>query len=110
MKRLIDVNPMSGTKTFHEYDHLTKVTTISTESDVSPILEINKRQYNDTDLKTKGIKKGMWKVASIPNDVIEKWMIEDGINVFDKNHQPAVMRKLQDRDYLYLRTSPGNIT
>ncbi len=107
MKRLLDVDPLTGTKTYHEYDHLTGQATISTESDVSPILEANNSLYNDSSFKQQGMKNSMLKIASIPVDVIAKWKIEEGIDVFNKAHTPRVMRKLNSPDYRYLRTVSG---
>lgn len=109
MKRLLDFDPLTWVRVFHEYDPLSKVTTIQSVADVSPILERNKTAYNDDDAKAKGIKNGWWRVASIPNALIEKWRAEEGIDVFNKNHRQAVMRKLQDPDYRYLRTSSGRL-
>mgnify|MGYP007107502949 CR=1 FL=1 len=109
MRRLLAIDPMTGVRTFHDYDHLSKVTTITTSTDVQPILEANKTQFNDEGLKRQGIKNGWWKVASIPNALIEKWRFEEGIDCFNKNHRQAVMRKLKSPEYRYLRTSSGGI-
>jgi hypothetical protein len=108
-KRLLEFDPFSRISTFHEYDHETKVTTLTTTCDVAPILEQNKREYNDVDQKKIGLKAEMLKVASIPMAVIEKWRIEDGIDVFNKNHAGAVERKLNDPEWRFLRTAPGRV-
>lgn len=106
-KRILDYDPVTRTTTWHDYDPLTKVTTISKSQDVSHILERNKTLHRDDQYKRDGIKKEMWHVATIPLGIIEKWLREDGIDVFNKNHREAVKRKLMDRDNQYLRTSPG---
>lgn len=109
MKRLIDVDPTNGLATFHEYDHGTGKTTISYEQDVSLLLDQNKQQYNDG---TDGYatKEREWKhVANIPAVILLKWLSEEGIDYRNKNHWPAVRRKLNSSEYLYLRTSPGRI-
>lgn len=109
MKRLIDIDPMSGIHTYHEYDSVTKLTTITTSSpNVLPLLNQNQGQYNDDDLKKQGIKNGMWKVASIDAQTIHQWM-QEGINIWDKNCHKEVLKKLSDRDFRKFRTSAGNI-
>jgi hypothetical protein len=50
----------------------------------------------------------MWKVASIPNWVVEQWMRE-GINIFKDEDWPKIKAKLNDPDYKFLRTSPGRV-
>lgn len=109
MRRIIEIDPVTRTTVYHDYDHETKQTTIQTVQDVEPYLERNKRLMSSEDYGKGGIKSGWWHVASIPNSVIEKWLIEDGIDVFNKDHWPKVKRKLMDPDYRYLRTSAGRI-
>lgn len=106
-KRLQDFDALTGISTFHEYNHLTKVTTITTTADVEPVLEQNKEEYKDEDQKAAGMKSGLLKIASIPMALIHKWKVEEGIDVFNKNHAEAVKRKLNDPAYLYLRTASG---
>lgn len=44
----------------------------------------------------------MWHVGSIPASVGMKWLVEEGIDVWNPEHRPAVMRKLMDSDYRHL--------
>ena len=44
----------------------------------------------------------MWHVGSIPASVGMKWLVEEGLDVWNPDHRPAVMRKLMDSDYRYL--------
>lgn len=74
--------------------------------DVEPILEHNKRLYTMNDGYTPS--RDFRRVASIPMTVVEQWMRE-GINIFDKNCAPAIRRKLNDPQWLYLRTAPGRV-
>ena len=100
---------MTGIRTYHEYNSLTKVTTISTSSpNVSPLLNQNQAQYNDDDMKRRGIKNGMWKVASIDAQTIHQWM-QEGINIWDKNCHKDILKKLSGRDMRKFRTTAGNI-
>lgn len=102
-KTLIDDS--YGFRTYHEYDELTDETIISYEQDSTPILEHNKALANDDDYTKAGIKDGFWHYAEIPNELIVKWLIEDGIDVYDREHAKAVFRKINDPEYLYLRTT-----
>lgn len=109
MKKLLDDGSINGVRQWHDYNPLTDETTISYEQDVSAILEANKAAYNDGTNGYVSKSKEMKKVALIPHVVSMKWLAEEGINIWDKNHWPAVVRKLNDPEYLYLRTSGGKI-
>jgi hypothetical protein len=49
------------------------------------------------------------KVASIPNAVAMIWLTRYGVDVFKKDHEPAVRRLLNDPEWRHLRTAPGRI-
>lgn len=70
--------------------------------DVAPILENNARLRNDGNGYDSSCE--MVRVASIPCVLIEQWM-KEGINFFNPNHWPAVLRKIKDTDFSKLRTS-----
>jgi hypothetical protein len=105
-KRLLDVTP-DGIMEYFEYDDAAESMTITTVQNVEPILERNKAYQTDHD--------GMsptreWKwIASIPNVVLMKWRAEEGIDWTNRNHWPAIVRKLRDPDYRFLRTGLGGI-
>ena len=107
-RRLLDVDPLTGTKTYHHYEHDTDITRIETVYDVEPILNRNKAAAKDPDYQKKGIKKGWWHAGTIPNGVIAQWMAE-GLNFYDKNHWEAIKRKLNSPEYRYLRTGSGKL-
>jgi hypothetical protein len=75
--------------------------------DVTPYLEANKAARNSFSDWRPFAKQGMRQVAEIPNIVVEKWMRELGVNVFDRNHAKKVQQLLNSNEYAYLRTSPG---
>jgi len=82
--------------------------TIVNEEDVEPNLDVNKELYNDQD--------GGWsksrefrRVASIPNILIEKWLIEENVNVLLPENKQWLRKKLNSNEYLYLRTAPGEL-
>jgi hypothetical protein len=106
-KRLLERDPLTGTERWFEYDPVEKTVSIRTIQDAEPILELNKalQTHDDGYSKTREWRRA----ASIPNSLIYQWLQEDGIDVFNKNHWPAVVRKLDSIEYRHLRTAPGQI-
>lgn len=45
------------------------------------------------------------RVASIPVAVQYEWLTKHGVNFWDEDHWPAVMRLLRSPDYRYLATT-----
>lgn len=110
MGHLIDIN--GGRKVYAEQKGDELVITKTMDKDaLRGHLDVNKAQYNAVPQKQfrrllQG--KNMWKVASIPNWVVEQWMRE-GINIFKDEDWPKVRAKLNDPEYKFLRTSPGRV-
>ena len=100
--RLLSFNEFTGVSTFHDYRD--GVTTIKTVQDITPNLEANKAAQNDGTNGYVDSERVLQRVAHIPNEVVTKWLVEEGINVLRKDHWPAVVRKLNDIDHLHLRT------
>lgn len=101
----LEWNPF-GTKT--EYHKEDGKLVINEVQDVEPVLEANKRaQANRCDYRPHA-KGEMHKVASVPLVIVQKWLNE-GIDVFNKDHWPKVKAKLNDPEYRFLRTTPGRI-
>lgn len=103
---IIDV--VDGVYTLFHYDEMEDRTIIETVQDVEPILDANKAAFNsghDGYTPSRDLKF----VAEIPVVVIEKWLREDGIDVWDPNHKEAVKRKLNDPEWRHLRTAPGRL-
>lgn len=107
-KRLLDYDPLTRVSTYHAYDAQTDMTWIEEVQDVEPYLERNKA-LQTPEYSKQGIKNEWWHVATIPVGIQYKWLREDGINIFNKAHWPAVKRKLMDPDYRYLRTGMGRL-
>lgn len=84
---------------------------IKSVTDVTPILEANKAKFNTNDGYSPS--RELRRVGSIPFPLIYQWLAEDGVNVLDAGHDPHaaayLMRKLNDPDYRYLRTAPGQL-
>ena len=70
MKQLLDYDPLTGTKEWFEYDHITDTFTITVDQDVSKFLDVVKKRRNDESYSQKGIKEEWWHYAAIPNLVI----------------------------------------
>jgi len=77
------------------------------QQDVDPVLDYAKAQRNHDD---RGYFAGgdMRRVASIPAVIISKWL-DEGVDVFSSEHQAEIARRLNDPDYAYLRTAPGQL-
>jgi hypothetical protein len=74
--------------------------------DVGPLLAQNREKFKD---EGRGYSPSReWReVADIPEIVYHVWLKEHGVDLFKKDHWPAVKRLLNSPDYRWLRTSPG---
>tara|TARA_R110000803_G_scaffold49672_2_gene103339 strand:+ start:5638 stop:5952 length:315 start_codon:yes stop_codon:yes gene_type:complete len=97
--RLLDVDPLTKIRTFHDYDEATDTTIIHTEQDTSDITDLNKAQQNDGFDK----RKDMWHAASIPIVVQMEWMTKFGVDLMNKDHMQGVKRLLNSSEYSHLR-------
>lgn len=104
-ERLLNVDPLTGISTFHDYDEDTDQTIIRYAGDCEPYLEANKARANDTEFTKRGIKDEMWLYASIPPALQTKWLIEEGLDVYKPEHGERLSRKLEDPMYQYLKTT-----
>lgn len=104
-RRFLDHDGLNDQTEFFHYDEGKDTVTIETVADVEPVIENNKRLQNDGDGFFPG--RNGRRIATIPDNVVLLWMTKYGVNVYDKNHQPAVKRLLNSSDWRYLRTSPG---
>lgn len=105
IKRTLDYDPITGITNKFEYDPINDLTILHTEQDVTKFVEAGKTLQNDDEYSKAGIKKSWWHYAIIPNIVSHKWLIEEGINIFDKNHEKKVFQKLNSPEYRYLKTT-----
>lgn len=103
MRRLLDHDEAAGISTYHDYDPLTNETTIEVVQDAAPHLERAKRFRLDTDRKRKQMKQEWVHAATIPVGVQYKWLIEHGVNIYDKRHAKRMKQLLNSRDYAYLK-------
>ncbi len=92
-----------------EYDAATDTLVIKSSQDVEPILD-NNRELSNPGLSGDGYSpsRELRRVASIPNIVIEQWLME-GINICREADWPKVKRRLNDGEWSKLRTSTGRL-
>ena len=104
-KKLLDHDPTTGiTEIFHgsaDGESYT-IETVQNFDEVETMLRRVKSE------KTLNRKSEMWHAGIIPNILITKWLVEEGINVYDKNHADAVAKKLNSSEFQLL--NPSEIT
>lgn len=108
-RRLVGRDPDTGMAVWHDYDELADATTIAHEQDCAAYLEANKALANADDRGFVSGARELRRAASIPNAVVLKWLVEEGIDVMNPDHWPAVRRKLNDPAWRHLRTAPGRL-
>lgn len=102
-RRILDEDKDLRVRVEHEHDPILGKSRIISVQDCDPILENNKRrqtngpQYMDRE-------KAFRHAAHIPDVVWMKWKLEEGIDIFNKDHLPAIKRKLDDPEWRHLRT------
>lgn len=110
---LIDYNPVTGKQVeMIEQDGLLIVRERVPKELVKKMLDRNKAEYNaipHKQYRSALREKNMWRAASIPNIIVEKWKKEEGLDIFNENHWPKIREKLNSEEYRFLRTSPGKI-
>lgn len=80
---------------------------IHSSADVTAMLDRNKGMATHNDGYTPS--REMRRVAFIPEIIRQKWMNEEGWDAFNPAHADRLMRKLNDPDYLWLRTAEGRL-
>lgn len=91
-------------ETLH-FDESEQEATILIEGDIGPLIERNRRLYNDTDGYSKSRE---WRhVASIPLLIVELWKKRYGADPLAKGNETLLRRLLNDPDLRFLRTSSG---
>ncbi len=80
---------------------------LTASQDVSDILDANRAMATHND--GYGPTRELRRAASIPLVLVVKWLNEEGWNAFDPACADRLKRKLNDPDYLWLRTAPGRI-
>ena len=104
-KRIVDYDPFTGITTTFDYDHASGTTYVGAEQDVSLLLDQNAQMRNDPSYWKQGVKDCWAHCASIPNIVIEKWIKDYGVNVYNKDHNAKVKKLLNSPEWRYLKTT-----
>jgi hypothetical protein len=103
-KRLLEYDPLTGIKTFHEYDHASQKTYISHEQDCQKILDYNRTLANDDRYKRQGIKDDWYHFATVPLTVVMEWKTKYNLDVFKNDDLPRIEKLLKSSEYSKLRT------
>jgi len=104
-KRVLDYNPHTGVTTTFEYDHASDSTIIGREEDVTAYVEYGKELQKHEQYSKDGIKRGWWHYCLFPPIIIEKWLREFGVDVFNRDHQKKVFGLINQPEYRYLKTT-----
>ena len=90
-----------GVRVTWRLDPVERVYVIAHHQQVAPILAQNRRDQADAGGRPRG---AFWHAGRVPLSLVYQWLGE-GIDLFDRDHWPAVRRKLNDIDYAALRTA-----
>lgn len=101
MKRLL--SDRNGIQTTIEFSPDGKTFDVTKRQNVEPVLDLNKMQANHYGKKS--VSECYNKVASIPAVIIAKWLLEDGLDIYNPDHSERLKRKLNDSEWQYLRTN-----
>ena len=83
---------------------------VRTYQDLGPILDTNKSRQADSDFNNGYTEsRDMQHVASIPMIMLMIWAKEAGVDVYGREMNDIIRKKLNDPDYAYLRTGGGQI-
>jgi len=104
-KRLLDYDPLTGTRTWFEYEQSTDRMLITDEQDVQLILDQTAAARSDTDYSRQGIKDDMWHYARIPNVVMVEMKEKHGVDMFGSNVDWKSVFKIINREYPWLKTT-----
>jgi hypothetical protein len=101
---LLDFDPVTGVSTTMAIDD--GKTIIKTSQDVEPILDRNQQLLSN---QQSGWRGDMHHVASIPIVIMEQWWRELGDNPMLPRNRAWLVAKLNNSDWLKLRTKDGVI-
>jgi hypothetical protein len=97
--RFVDYDPISGIETRFTYDHTSDQFTISHHQDTTAIQESNRLAQLDVESHRKQAKNDWSLYARVPNIVILEWRQKYGVDFYNQDHWPQVMRLINSPDY-----------
>lgn len=103
-KLLLDHNPLTGERTWFEFNNHDNLVNITHEQDVDQHLDLAHALAVDDDLTKQGIKKDMWRYAHVPNTVIIEMKQKHGVDFFDRNDAAKVF-DLLNTEYKRFKTT-----
>jgi hypothetical protein len=107
-KRLLDYDPLTGVRTWFEYEQSTDkmlITTDQTAELVNEVLDNNAEMRQDADYSKNGIKNDMWHYARIPNGVALEIKKKYGLDMFSAKPDWKSILKIINRDYPMLKVT-----
>lgn len=87
------------------YHDLGDKVVIQKVQDVDPIIEANKAQYNAASGWMGNM--AMVHVGRVPKVVMDRWILEDGINYLAPENKGLLLKKLEDRDNRMFKVHPA---
>lgn len=81
----------------------------SRSADLQSNVDENKRQQNEDRNRFKVDGVTFERVASIPLFIVELWKKQYGLDIFNKDHEKAIERLLNNPDLRYLKTTSKHI-
>ncbi len=104
---LIDFDPFTGVSLLMDYKSENEII-FRHEQDVSPVMDACHYQANDADMTKKGIKRDMWKYASVPAVIWMKWKEDYGVDIWSRDpDQIKAVYKLLNGDFSKFKTTSG---
>jgi hypothetical protein len=103
-KRILDIDPSTGKVTTYEYDHSEDRHVIQSATDISEVIENNKRLQNDGTAGWNDSREYR-RVATIPLSLVELWKQIYGVDPLREENEPLLHRLLNDPDLRFIRTA-----
>ena len=109
-RRLLD--NVDGVQTWFSRDPMTGEITIENVQDATPVVEANKHSQNHGEARHPFLGQ---RLATVPVVVLQQWLDADGLTQRDFDRWPRearlsyMKRRLNDRDWLFLRATSGSI-
>ena len=94
MKRLIDTDPLTGIKTYHEFDSVTGQNVIESVQDVEPFFDRSKLLASGLNKKEE-----WWPIGTIPDVLIMQWAKECNAKPYSKQWHEYAMKQLNSADF-----------
>jgi len=107
MPLLFDYDPITQTHQYFDYDPSSDVFTISTEQDVSLLLDEIKKKRDTPEAWKKGVKDSFAHYCTIPQ-VVEMELKKKGINIYDKGATQLIIKEIE-QNYPHLKTTEAKL-